>query len=193
MKICKSMIGALTATTLVLSVVSCMKSGSPVEHTGLPGAIAKLLGGDKSIPKIQYVPDMADAPTMKPQENYLEPPEGSVATNSILYPSTVEEAEANLKNPLQSDPDVMALGEKMYNTYCIPCHGAAAKGDGSITDLYPRPPDITADNYKKRADGFFYYRITFGANIMPGYGHSIASHERWAIVHYVRKLQGESK
>lgn len=193
MKFKSAKTGMLAALTLVGATVSCMKSGNPVQHTGFSGAVAKLLGGDPSLPKVQYVPDMADAPTMKPQENYLEPPEGAVAMSAVLYPKTVEEAEANLKNPLPNDPQVLALGEKMFNTYCIPCHGAAAKGDGSITDLYPRPPDITADIYKKRADGFFFYRITFGANIMPGYGHSIAAHERWAIVHYLRKLQEESK
>ena len=108
--------GMFAALALSSVLASCMKSGNPVEHTGVTGAIAKLLGGDQSQPKVQYVPDMADAPTMKPQENFLEPPEGSVATNAILYPKTVEEAEANLKNPLPNDPQVVALGEKMYNT-----------------------------------------------------------------------------
>ena len=185
--------GMVATLALAGMVASCTKEGNPVEHNGITGAIAKLLGGDSSQPKVQYVPDMADAPTMKPQENYLEPPEGTVATNSMLYPKTVEEAEVNLKNPLPADPQVLALGEKTYNTFCIPCHGAAAKGDGSITDIYPKPPDITAENYQKRADGFFFYRITFGANIMPGYGHAIMAHERWATVHYLRKLQGVSK
>ncbi len=183
----------VTSLALAGATVSCMKSGNPVEHTGVTGAITKLLGGDTSQTKVQYVPDMADAPTMKPQENFIEPPEGSVSNNAILYPKTVEEAEANLKNPLQNDPQVVALGEKMFNTYCIPCHGAAAKGDGSITDVYPKPPDITSAAYQARGDGFFFYRITFGANIMPGYGHATAPHERWAIVHYLRKLQGVSK
>ncbi len=32
---------------------------------------ALLAACDSAQPKIQYVPDMADAPTMKPQENYL--------------------------------------------------------------------------------------------------------------------------
>jgi mono/diheme cytochrome c family protein len=182
-------------TTLALAglVTSCMKSGNPVEHTGVTGAIAKLIGGDPTQTKVQYVPDMADSPTMKPQESFLEPPEGAVASNAVLYPKTIEEAEANLKNPLPNDQQVVALGEKMFNTYCIPCHGAAAKGDGSITDVYPKPPDITTEMYQKKGDGFFFYRITFGANIMPGYGHATAPHERWAIVHYLRKLQGVSK
>ena len=106
----------LLKTGLIATVVvgaqfsSCTKSGSnPVAHTGLTGSIAKMLGGDPSQPKVQYVPDMADAPTMKPQENYLEPPEGAVSTNAILYPATVEEAEKNLKNPLPNEPQVVAL------------------------------------------------------------------------------------
>ena len=156
-------------------------------------AAGLMVGCDSTQPKIQYVPDMADAPTLKPQENYLEPPEHSVATNAVLYPKTVEDAEANLKNPLPSDERVLALGEKMYGTYCIPCHGAAANGDGSITDLYPKPPDILTEAYQKRGDGFYFYRITFGGNIMPGYGHATLPFERWAIVHYVRKLQGVTK
>ncbi len=179
--------------SVAASTSSCMKSGNPVEHTGFAGAIAKLLGGDSSQPKVQYVPDMADAPTMKPQENYLEPPEGSVPSGALNYPKTAEEAEVSMKNPLPNDPQVVALGEKMYNTYCIPCHGAAAKGDGPITDLYPRPPDLTTDIYQKRGDGFYFHRITFGANIMPGYGHATEPYERWAVVYYLRKLQEESK
>lgn len=152
-----------------------------------------LAGCDNSAPKVQYVPDMADSPTLKPQENYLEPPEHSVPLNAILYPKTVEEAEANLKNPLPQDDRVIKLGEKMYNTYCVPCHGPTGKGDGSITDVYIKPPDITDAAFAKRADGFYFYRITFGANVMPGYGHATMPHERWAIVHYLRTLQGGVK
>ncbi|MCX6116967.1 MAG: cytochrome c [Proteobacteria bacterium] len=148
---------------------------------------------DRSIPKIQYVPDMADAPTLKPQENYLEAPEHSVPMNAFLYPKTVEEAEANLKNQLAPNEKTLAIGERMYNTYCIPCHGPQGKGDGSIVDVYVKPPDITDANYQKRGDGLFFHRITFGANVMPGYGHATTVNERWAIVHYIRKLQGGVK
>ena len=186
----KSMV---TSFAIAGATVSCMKAGNPVEHNGVTGAIAKIIAGDPNKTKVQYVPDMADAPTMKPQENFLEPPEGSVANNALIYPKTVEEAELKLKNPLQNEPQIVALGEKIFNIYCIPCHGAAAKGDGSITDVYPKPPDITTAAYQAKGDGFFFYRITFGAVMMPGYGHATAPIERWAIVHYLRKLQGVSK
>lgn len=122
--------GMMLAAALVGSLASCTKSdGNPVAHTGWTGTIAKMLGGDPTQPKVQYVPDMADAPTMKPQENYLEPPQGSVATNAILYPATVEEAEKSLKNPLPNEPQVVALGEKTYNTFCVPCHGTGYKSN----------------------------------------------------------------
>lgn len=152
-----------------------------------------VMGCDRKAAKIQYVPDMADAPLLKAQRDFIEPPEHSVATNAVLYPKTVEEAEATLKNPLPQDERVLKLGERMYETYCVPCHGAAAKGDGLVTDVYPKPPDITNEMYQKRGDGFYFYRITFGANIMPSYGHATLPHERWAIVHYLRKLQGGAK
>jgi mono/diheme cytochrome c family protein len=158
---------------------------------GLLALVSALGSCDNSKTKIQYVPDMADAPTLKPQENYLEPPSHSVAQNAFLYPSSKEEADATLANPFPADPKVLALGEKMYNTYCTPCHGAGGKGDGSITDVYIKPPDITDPAFAQRKDGNFFYTITFGANIMPAYGHAIQVHERWAIVHYLRKLQGK--
>jgi mono/diheme cytochrome c family protein len=149
---------------------------------------------DPKTTKIQYMPDMADGPTVKAQEGFINPPDHSVPLNGILYPETVEESEKIFKNPIiLTDDDqkqkVIAEGQKLYNTFCIPCHGADAKGEGSLGPNYPRPPDITTADYKKREDGFFFYRITFGAAIMPGYGHAISPNERWLIIHYLRTLQ----
>jgi mono/diheme cytochrome c family protein len=152
-----------------------------------------LLSCDNSAPKVQYVPDMADAPTLKPQENYLEPPEHVVAMNAVIYPRTAEDAEATLKNPLPGDDKVLKLGKKMYETYCVVCHGADGKGQGTITDVYLPAPNVTDPMYIKRQDGFFFHRITFGIRVMPGYGHATMPHERWAIVHYLRQLQGGEK
>ena len=147
--------------------------------------------GDPNQTKLQYMPDMADAPTVKPYKDFLDPPEHSVPMFAILYPATAEESEKVLRNPYPASPDVVQHGKQLFDTFCIPCHGADAKGGGSITDIFPRPPDITAEMYAKRADGFFFHRITFGSvsTIMPGYGHAISANERWQIVHYVKSLQ----
>lgn len=145
---------------------------------------------DPQTPKMQYVPDMADAPFLKPQRNYLEPPEHSVATTALLYPETAEIAEKNLRNPLPATQATVDAGKHWYNTFCVNCHGADGKGVGSITDVYMPAPNLTVADYEKRGDGFFFHRITFGAQaIMPPYGHAITPTERWQIVHYLRVLQ----
>ncbi len=141
--------------------------------------------------KMQWAPDMADAPTVKSQENYLDPPVGAVAMSALLYPATVEEAEKVLAMPeaIANSPKTLESGKVMFETFCAVCHGPGAKGDGTLGPNFPRPPDITGELYAGRSDGFFFYRITFGSAIMPSYGHAITAPERWMIVKYLRTLQ----
>lgn len=149
---------------------------------------------DPNDTKLQYLPDMADTPIVKAQREYLDPPEGSVASSAILYPATAEASEKALQNPFLQYPEGQAeKGKKFFNIYCVPCHGEAGKGDGTVTAKLPAPPDITTEAYAKRGDGFFFHTITFGVRNMPSYGHSIAAHERWLIVMYLRELQKAGK
>lgn len=143
--------------------------------------------------KLQYMPDMADAPTVKAQEDYIDPPEHSVAMNGQIYPKTAEEAEKVLKNPYPPSDVVVKEGEKLFNTVCIACHGADGKGDHALGPTFIRPPDITDVKYVSRGDGFFFHRITAGFGNMPGYAHSTSVSERWKIVHYLRNLQVANK
>jgi mono/diheme cytochrome c family protein len=139
--------------------------------------------------KIQYMPDMADAPTVKAQESYIDPPEHSVPINGVLYPETVEESEKVLKNPYPASEQIVADGKHLFETFCTVCHGSDGKGDNALGAAFPRPPDITIPQYRERADGFYFHRITFGSAIMPSYGHAISPNERWKIIHYLRTLQ----
>ena len=136
--------------------------------------------------KLQYMPDMADAPTVKAQEDYLDPPAHSVARGSIRYADTAETSTLTAKGK----PN-FAQGKQLYETFCLVCHGTQGKGNGTIIDDFPRPPDITAQVYKERSDGFLFHRITFGTAIMPSYGHATSRAERWQIVYYLRSLQGK--
>ncbi|MFK7873547.1 MAG: cytochrome c [Oligoflexales bacterium] len=151
---------------------------------------------DKRETKIQYMPDMVDAPSIKSQQDYLDPPEGSVAWNAEIYPRSVEEAELILRNPneqLQDQTKVLARGKKLFGTYCTPCHGTNAEGDGTVVPKVPMPPNLLADFYRQKGDGFYFYKITFGSAIMPSYGHATWPAERWDIVSYVRDLQGRGR
>jgi mono/diheme cytochrome c family protein len=139
--------------------------------------------------KLQYMPDMADNPTVKAQEGYLDPPEHSVAMNAILYPKTVEEAEQLLRNPYPNSDEVLSKGKDLYETFCTACHGSNGAGGGGVTSYFEGIPNIAGDLYRNRQDGFFFYRITFGKGRMPGYGHAISPNERWYIIHHLRTLQ----
>ncbi len=142
--------------------------------------------------KMQFMPDMADSPTVKAYESIINPPEGSVATNAILYPKDAESTAKLMSNPYPvNNPQVVEKGKKLWNTFCITCHGEVADGKHKLKGGYPPPPDLRVDFYKKKKDGFFFHKITFGGALMPGYGYAIEPAERWQIIAYLRKLQNE--
>ncbi len=141
---------------------------------------------------IQYMPDMADSPAIKAQRDFLDPPPGSVARNATLYPETAEESEQVLKNPLPASEENLAEGKAVFEITCIVCHGPSARGDGSLTSAYPKAPDLTLDQVRGRADGWYFHRISFGIGTMPGYRHSTTVKERWQIIHYLRTLQAKA-
>ena len=144
---------------------------------------------DPNETKLQWMPDMADSPTVKPQEDFLNPPEHSISNQAILYPTLPEEAAKVFINPISASDDVLAKGKLLYETQCYVCHGTEAKGDGPIVDVYVKPPDLTGADYIARPDGRIFHVITFGQNSMPGYGYAVTPLERWQIVHYLRTLQ----
>jgi mono/diheme cytochrome c family protein len=167
---------AVAAAVLALGLASWAVGGCRYDGTGT---------------KMQWAPDMADAPTAKPQKTYLDPPAGAVAMEGVDYPKTPEEAETTLKVPerVDQDPEASAKGKALFETFCSVCHGLDGKGVGTLGPKYPQAADLTNPLYHTRGDGFFFFRITFGGALMPAYGHAISVNERWYIVRYVRELQ----
>lgn len=169
-----------------------LKRGTMVFLLGGFGVFAASCRYDGTGTKMQWAPDMADAPTVKSQESYVDPPVGSVSMSSILYPATVDETEAQVAMPQEiaqdADGHYLAQGKVLFNTFCIACHGVDAKGHGSVGPSIV-PPDITGEIYKAHRDGFFFYRITFGTAVMPSYGYAISAPERWMIIKHLRTLQ----
>lgn len=137
--------------------------------------------------KLQYMPDMADTPTVKAQEDYLDPPIGSVARGALFYAATAETSTARSEVPFNAEQ-----GKHLYETFCSACHGTGGKGDGPVSEDFPKPPDLTLPLYRQRSDSFIFHRITFGTAIMPAYGHMTDPIERWQIIYYLRTLQRES-
>lgn len=97
-----------------------------------------------------------------------------------------------LTNPLQPTPQVLERGRLVYENNCTACHAARGEGNGPVVspDKFPFAPAINGAATQARSDGYIYAVIDVGRNLMPPYGARITHLDRWAVVTYVRQLQG---
>ena len=145
-----------------------------------------------SEPNWAYAPDMHYSVALKAQkEGSMRPPvKGTIPRDFKPYEITsIEEAGRVLKNPLPRSKEVMKKGQKLFNVYCIVCHGKFGEGDGNVVPKFPRPPSLQADKIRDYKDGQIFHVMTLGQNLMPSYADRISEEERWQIVHYIRALQ----
>jgi mono/diheme cytochrome c family protein len=104
-----------------------------------------------------------------------------------------EEARAGreLKNPYQPAEENLSRGQYVYQNYCAVCHGATGGGDGPIIPRYPNPPSYKTEQSKTMADGAMFHAITLGRNNMPAHAAQVSAEDRWKVILYIRKLQGQ--
>ena len=147
--------------------------------------------------------DMANQISIKPQEsvNPANPGMNSFPMRSVpvpgtanLHPKTEDGSKdmagvEKLKNPIVADANSVAAGARLFEIYCVPCHGKSGTGDGLVgAKLALRPYDLSAEQTRKRTDGFIWGYLTFGGAVMPTYGNDLSPTERWHVVNYVRKV-----
>lgn len=95
-----------------------------------------------------------------------------------------------VKRPTLAASPTARSGEELFRTYCSMCHGMKGDGDGTMKS-YTAPPSLLQDHIKARSEGWIYSMIRYGRGSMPQYGDKIVRvDERWAVVDYVRSLQG---
>ena len=103
-------------------------------------------------------------------------------------------AEANkLVNPLGAmQPN--ETSKKIYQSYCMPCHGDKGFGDGACgISLDPRPYNLTIKKVENETDGSLFWRISNGHLSMPTFSGSLTEIQRWQMVVYIRYLQQEAE
>ncbi len=136
----------------------------------------------------------------------LSPPESAVPITGKELPLTPEDV-AELTNPLLQDGVRLDVenGERLFSTNCVICHGAQGQGDGlvltTMIEIYgyqvKLSPDLTA--IEGLSDQQLFAIITnrdvvfpgIEGWVMPQFGHLLSAEERWALVNYIRSLQGE--
>jgi mono/diheme cytochrome c family protein len=145
--------------------------------------------------------DMIDQPKLKPQRKdvfdgrptgLMEPQPGTVAVGEVPYPYAQNEADkagAELVNPLQPTPDVLAHGQFVFEHVCIACHGPKAAGDGNVTALFPKPPSLMTQKVRDWPDGQLFHRPMRGQNSMPSHARQVDARDIWSIILYIRQMQ----
>ena len=145
--------------------------------------------------------DMGDQPKLKPQRKDLflgrptglmEPQPGTVAVADTPYPYAQNEADragAELVNPLQPTPEVLAHGKFVYENVCVTCHGPKGAGDGHVTALFPKPPSLMTQKVRDWPDGQLFHRPMRGQNSMPSHSRQVDQYDSWSVVLWIREMQ----
>lgn len=137
----------------------------------------------------RYRSDMHEQPSFRKHEDPRPPVNGTVPVKGYVETVKDSAAGAKLVNPVRWTAANADSGRFLYQTYCAPCHGLGAKGDGLVAAKFQQPPDLTAPKYQKAPDGYLYYVIQHGRLIMPPYYEGVKARERWLVVNHLRTLQ----
>lgn len=138
----------------------------------------------------------------------LDSPPGAVPITGGEPAYTFEEAR-DLENPLAGDPQARERGAGLFAVNCAVCHGPEGRGDGQMAAWWRArqgavpPADLTSSVVANRTDGELYWILTNGFTSpenqvqypggltnMPAFGKLLTPEERWALVSYMRQLQG---
>lgn len=159
---------------------------------------------DRRTPKVEYMPDMYvsvpydadDAEGLNGNPVNSKPVAGTIFRGghpAYDIPDTAEgyeKAKFELKNPLAASEINLENGKKLYDIYCISCHGKKGDGNGYLSqaEKFEGIP-----SYKDRDinAGSIYHVIMHGKNLMGSHSSQLTYNERWQIIHYVEKLRAD--
>lgn len=124
-----------------------------------------------------------------------DPVEGTVARGVEVYTLSagdVDTAEVlNVDPQLEQSEFLLARGQNRFNVFCAPCHNYDAHSQSRIVARgWAGIPDLTRPETQALSNARIFHIISAGQNLMPAYADKIKPIDRWAIIYYLRKLQG---
>lgn len=116
-------------------------------------------------------------------------PRGFLPLHYSRTEADAERAGRELANPTSPTSSAVEQGRRLYETFCLVCHGAHGDGDGPLVPLIPNPPAYSSDRVCSMPAGRLFHVITYGSGRMPSYASQLSAHDRWLIVTYVETLR----
>jgi mono/diheme cytochrome c family protein len=212
-----SIIKLIPAVAVALALVSCNRAGK--DEPGsiyMPDMTYSNAYETYSTSDI-VTPEGNNMSARKPVEgtipyNYI-PQDPKVKTNQTLLMSYViknhfshdidkQDAErvraaAEIADPLENSEENLAEGKRIFEINCTPCHGQQGEGNGQLIELpgggdgpYTSRPQPYKTLLPPLKDGAIFYSVSYGKNMMGGYGFQLSVKERWQVIHYIKKLAG---
>lgn len=158
---------------------------------------------NRKTPGWEYFDDMVHSPAYEsytPNPNFkdgktMQPTvEGTIPRGFMPYPYLKSDEDRSLAaktlvNPLQSDLKNMKRGEKVFQVYCMQCHGEKGDGKGSLytSGKYTYPPaNLLSEKMRANNEADIFHVITVGYGIMAEHGSIIHPEDRWKIAMYIK-------
>ena len=108
--------------------------------------------------------------------------------NALIYAELAKAPSkaAARRNPLESDPEAVTAGEKLFGEHCANCHGEAANGS-------KRGPSLRVDPVENATPGALFWLLTNGVvrKGMPVWS-KLPEPQRWQLVSYIKSLGAAS-
>lgn len=155
---------------------------------------------EDAMASVSFLNFLRESPALDPYEAPRVPPADAVpsASPGEVWEPELENSDAALRalgdtlfNPVQETEAVLTRGAEVFQTYCAVCHGVGGQGDGPIVGVgkLPFATNLMLPTTVERSDGYLYGIIRVGRGLMPSY-RRIPPSDRWAVVHYLRYMQG---
>jgi len=116
-------------------------------------------------------------------------PAGSAQSPPPAVKWTAPPESKDVANPVKTDGRTVERGKKLFQTYCVACHGNAGSGDGAMgLKLGYKAANLTLENINQQTDGEIFWKISKGKAPMPSWEPQLLARDRWDLVSYVRTL-----
>ena len=112
---------------------------------------------------------------------------GLAAATSIGLPALIVDAYPTtyLHSPIPYDASSVAAGGKLYQQWCMNCHGSNGRGDGPLAaSSRVRPVNLTEPHVQWHTHGDLYWWLSSGIpqSGMPGFRDRLSDEERWQVM-----------
>jgi mono/diheme cytochrome c family protein len=161
-------------------------SESDMGKTVVVGLFLLAIAGICAVAGLAYLTMSAKGFSARSQPTILEAKVAKCA-RALAMPHSAK----TMKNPIPASAEVFSESRTHFADHCALCHANNGSGKTMFgAGLYPKPPDLRAEDTQRMSDGEIYYVIENGIRLsgMPAFGGKDSADASWKLVDFIRHL-----